>query len=205
MEPTAPPITIISPKPPLPKKFIVLGGLILLAIILFSLYYFKIIKFKTAPTPPPAVQVQPSPVQPKATFACPVPKELCSGGKEIFYGSVFLGVGYTLPQGTKIIASMPGSAFIAATEDKIHSVTTHTKVVQTGTDFQKGYILMYEFFEPQASGSAVTKNITRGQELGTIGFGTFPKKAPYEGINLLVSMFKNGKPVNFKASDFAPI
>ncbi len=211
MDPTAP-STPVQPeffisKPPLPKKglIIIIGSIILLAIILLSLYYFKIIKFKTTPAPTSSLtQIQVTP-EPKVSFACPVPKELCATGKEIFNGSVFLGVGYILPKETKIIASMPGSAFFTATEDKVHSITTHTKVVQTGADLQKGYVLIYEFFTPQASGSAETKNITQGQELGTIGFGTFPKNPPYDGINLILSMLKDGKPFDFKALDLLPI
>ncbi len=57
MEQTAPSIPpITGTQAPLPKKglIIIIGSIVLLVIILFSLYYFKIIKFKTASTSPPA-------------------------------------------------------------------------------------------------------------------------------------------------------
>lgn len=48
-----------EPKTPLPKKLIVLVGIILLLITLFSLYYFKIISFNqpTPKTPPPIASI----------------------------------------------------------------------------------------------------------------------------------------------------
>lgn len=205
MDQTAPQPEVIIPQSHWPKKRLIIAGiLILLVIILFFLYYFKIINFKTTPAPAQPAQVQTTPKL-KVAFACPVPKEFCSKGKEIFNGSAFLGVGYSLPKGTKIIASMPGSAFFTATEDKTLNIATHSKVVISGSDFQQGYVLIYEFFSPEASGSAQTKTVERGQELGTVGFGTFPKNPPYDGINLILSILKDGQPFEFKASDLLPI
>lgn len=58
MDQTAPQPEVIISQSPLPKKkLIILGGLIFLAIILFSLSYFKIINFKTASTPTPIASI----------------------------------------------------------------------------------------------------------------------------------------------------
>lgn len=52
---TAPSTPLIQPKTPLPGKLIILGCLAIVAIIFFSLNYFKIIKSKTTPAPAPQI------------------------------------------------------------------------------------------------------------------------------------------------------
>ncbi len=145
---------------------------------------------KSYPTPLPTLQ----PGTLKISVLCPVPKEFCASGKQIYDGSNFLGIGYKLPPGTKITSAIAGPAFYTTSAD-------HSKTYVGGRDSNQNYSAGYEYFAPKISASQDLKEMSQGDALDTIGSGTFPNTPVYGGINLLFSITYSGNPVQFNTSD----
>ncbi len=186
---------LITPKPHLPKKLIILGILILLVIILFPLYYFKIIKFKTASTPAPIAQVQSTPTQPtKYTLPCPVAKQYCAAAKQITYQGKNIGLGFTLPANTTIKAVFPGTLESGSQSGGIFKVKNHPLRWLHGKGEFDGLVATYNFFGTPVSSFA-------GEAVATTSAQTFPKEEPYNGVHLIFTLTKGDKfstPVQFE-------
>ncbi len=138
--------------------------------------------------------------------SCPVPKEFCKSAKVILDGNNFLGIGFSLPLKTKIFAAMPGTIFSTGVEDKAKGISIHTKIILGGRGPLQGYSTTYEFFGLSASPSAQPQDITihdiiAEKEIGSIQGGSFPKNPPFEGINLLLSVQKEGKSLKINPQD----
>ena len=174
---------------------------VVLAIALFFgiLNYFNIISLSTLypnqfgslphQTLPKTPQKTPPPQS--ITFSCPVAKEFCSSGKEIYDGKTFLGIGYNLPVGTKIYAAISGNIIFGGAEDKERKILSHAKIVIGGTGENQGYSVRYDYFGLPISQNENLKQITRRDELGAVWGGNFPKEEPFNGINVLIKITTN--------------
>ncbi len=181
------------------SKFGVAGvALLVLGVILFfgTLNYFNIISLSSLypnqfGSLPHSGAQRPTASETNLPITCPVEKNFCNKGKDLYEGNKFLGIGYNLPIGKKIIASIPGTVVFGGAEDKSKGITSHAKIVIGGTGQSQGYVATYEYFGLPSNKNTQTKSVSYGEELGAVWGGSFPKTLPYGGINVLVIIKTN--------------
>lgn len=187
----------MSLKFSLPPLKIILGGLFLLLLIFVAINNFlnifsleKLIPKGLGPVKAPE----------KITLNCPVPKIFCDQAKPIVYQGKNLGLGFTLPTGTKITAVFPG-ILEEVKEDMEIKVKPHPVLLLKGKNLPDkeflGYSASYDFFGVPTS-SSTSAILTQGQSFASSTAESFPTTPPFNGINFILSIFKEGTPIDFE-------
>lgn len=188
---------------PAGKITALVGIIVILLTALVILNYFNILPLLklTKSTTPVSQTSLPSPTPQKLTLSCPVPQEFCKQGMVIKDGDKYLGIGYSLPVGTKIYAAISGNAVFGGTEDKSLGITTHSKIIIGESNSAQA--VTYEFFGLPQDQKIPAKTVAQGEELGAVWGGSFPNKPPYSNINLLFYVESGGKTAEINPEGFA--
>lgn len=146
-------------------------------------------------------------LQPKVTLACPVPKDYCDKGKVIIANGKIVGTGFSLPSGTPLSASLEGTTQLGVMQDG-KTKEKHPIVWLYGKEKLEGYVATYNFYGTPLitnTSSSSKESINEKSYVGYIGFGNFPKEAPYNGVNFIFSLKKGDKttpPLPLSAFEF---
>jgi len=114
------------------------------------------------------------------TFLCPVPAEYCDSGRIIEIDGAYVGVGYQVPEGTPILAALPGqvknsrTTFLGKTGG---GQFVSLNLVDPSTGFNVYYVLAGEDKE-------ILVNVSRGEEILLTRGG----EVANFGVSLLVSV-----------------
>lgn len=198
-----PQVVIPSSKNPLPLKKIILGLVLLLIPTILVLAYLNILPLNLIFSGQKAVQEvsqnppSPTPNKPeKLVLSCPVLKEFCDKGKPLIYQDKVLGLGFTLPKGTKITAAFPGTLENGMESGDKLQVKSHPVRWLHGKDAFKDYIATYNFFADPVSSygdDKMVKLFPQGEVIATSSTGSFPKDPPFERVNFIFSLTKGDK------------
>lgn len=164
------------------KPLVIIAVALVVLILAFTLNYL----FNLFPLPF---------LQPKVSLFCPVPKDACNKGKIIIANGKVIGIGFALPPGTPLSASLEGTAQLGVVQN-VKTKESHPIVWFYGKDNLKDYVLTYSFYgTPLITNTSPSskESIKEKSYVGYIGFGNFSKEAPYGGANLVFSVKKGDK------------
>lgn len=197
----------------------ILTAAVIFLVILFSLNYFNILSL-SALSPKlfgflphrPIAEKQTGKNKPVAngiiTIGCPVPKEFCSQGKIITYQGKLVGMGFTLPKGTAVLAAFKGTVSEGSRGGGTIKIKNHPVRWLEGQGDLAGYIAAYDFFAetvPSYLPDGGVKVFSQNEKLGTITSDSYPAGEPFASVNLIFTINqgnKYGEPLPFEKVKF---
>lgn len=189
----------------------IVGMFIGLAIFFVILNFFNIISLsnlypnqfgflphKSFPIPNP-INYDPIPKNDLSVY-CPVAAYPC-GGKEIFDGKNFIGIGFKVMEGKEIYAVISGDAIFKDSQTATKSSILDTAII-IGKDKNAGYTAIYDFLGTIPNSEF--RQILTGETVGIATRGNYLKGKPdYKGINFVFRLQDDkGNIIKITPSDF---